>query len=218
MSGDRVIYSAIAGARDLPRPIAPPPGWRCVLFTDRTSAPGWERQPITVFDIDPARTAKVYKVMPHRFFPGIAYSLWIDGNILPASAPDDLVDRYLASDDIAVHRHPDRDCVFDEADVCARLGLDEAPVIEAQMNRYRRAGYSRGAGLAALGVVLRRHTDAIRTLNERWWQEIETGSRRDQLSFDVTSRALGLRYATFDSHCFDGPLFDYVPHRSAIAP
>jgi hypothetical protein len=171
-----------------------------------------------MFDIDPARTAKVYKVMPHRFLPGVAYSLWIDGNILPACHPGDLVNRYLAGADIAVHRHPERDCVFDEADVCARFGLDEARVIDEQMDRYRRAGHPLAAGLAALGVVLRRHTDAVRALNERWWQEIETGSRRDQLSFDVTSRALGLRYATFDSHYFEGPLFDYRPHTSAIAP
>jgi hypothetical protein len=46
-------------------------------------------------------------------------------------------------------------------------------------------------------VILRRHTDAIRHLNEAWWNEIVRGSRRDQLSFNYVAWKLGLRYATF---------------------
>ena len=46
-------------------------------------------------------------------------------------------------------------------------------------------------------MILRRHTDAIRRLNEAWWNEIVRGSRRDQLSFNYVAWKLGLSYATF---------------------
>ena len=217
LRGERVLYSAIAGGRDVARSAAALPNWRRVLYTDGPSAPGWETRPIEASDTDPARTAKVFKVLPHRFFPAAEYSLWIDGNIVPDCDLNGLVDRYLTRCDIAVHRHPERRCIYDEADTCIALGLDSADVIGAQMDRYRRAGHPASAGLAALGVVLRRHTASVRTLNERWWREIQHGSRRDQLSFDVVARMTGLSYATFESHYFEGPLFRYYPHASVPA-
>jgi len=33
------------------------------------------------------------------------------------------------------------------------------------------------------GVLIRKHTDRVKRLNERWWAEICRGSLRDQISF-----------------------------------
>lgn len=65
------------------------------------------------------------------------------------------------------------------------------------MARYRAEGLPEDAGLIEAPVILRRHTDAIRRLNESWWGEIVRASRRDQLSFNYVAWKLGLRYGTF---------------------
>ena len=52
-------------------------------------------------------------------------------------------------------------------------------------------------GLVEAPVILRRHTAAIRALNEAWWAELVRGSRRDQLSFNYVAWKLGLSHAKF---------------------
>lgn len=209
----RVVYTAIFDdyeVLDDPGPI--PEGWSRVCFTDTLDHPAWRIVRMEPPVADPWRSIKILKLLAHQVFPNAEYSLWIDGNFSVRCDLDALVSTYLHDADIAVHAHPDRDCVYDEALVCMSLQRDAAVTMYAQMLRYAFEGFPRHAGLVAGGVLLRRHTEAVRALNELWHREVEGGSRRDQLSFNYAAWRLGLRYSVFDSHLWNGPLFANRPH------
>ena len=53
--------------------------------------------------------------------------------------------------------------------------------------------YPKNNGLWANGVLIRKHNDPdIIKMNEMWWQEIQNGSRRDQLSAPYVAWKCGL--------------------------
>lgn len=148
---------------------------------------------------DPCRNAKIHKILSHVYFPDKEYSLWIDGSVkvlfpFPVSR---LIQMYLSDCDMALFRHCGRKCVYEEATTCVKMRLDDPVVMKKQVERYKSEGYPPNAGLSECTVLLRRHTDQIKRLNEMWWSEICKGSRRDQLSFDYVARACGVRVRHF---------------------
>jgi hypothetical protein len=139
---------------------------------------------------DPRLNAKIYKILPHLFFD-VKYSIWVDGNMFPKISKEELID-LLAGKDIAVIRHSERNCLYKEADLCLataknHINPDTQPLVD-QVARYRTENFPEGAGLAVCGMLIRRHTDTIKRLNEQWWSEICSGSFRDQVSFPYVFR------------------------------
>ena len=125
---------------------------------------------------------------------------------------DALVERYLADADLVFHRHPERDCVYEEALACVKREKDDPAVIARQVLRYAAEGFPRAGGLPATGVILRRHTSRIAAFDRHWAKEVEHGSRRDQLSVTHALAKKGVTYATFDSELREGPLFKWRRH------
>jgi hypothetical protein len=219
MSDRSIIYTAIAGGYDNLKPprddVSPGrpeddlPGQDVPLriaFMDNpdlyagTGCPGWQIEPMASSCMDPLMQAKRYKVLAHEVLPpGTEFSLWVDGSMEFSSRlrPDEMARLYLVDADLALFKHPIRNCLYDEAHRCDVVKLDDSAVMAKQMNRYRAQGYPRNNGLAECAVILRRHTPAVARLNEMWWKEIVEGSRRDQLSFDYVCWKLGMKYALF---------------------
>ncbi len=202
------LYTAILDGYDTlkPQPAEALGGIEQVAFLDEATAKscqgstrGWRIATMAPSHGDPHRAARLPKIKAHFALPNSAYSLWIDASIgIAAPFPlGRLVDLFLRDCDICVFRHYARHSIFEEAEACKAYGLDRADVIDAQVARYRSEGLPESAGLIEAPVILRRHTDSIRRLNEAWWDEILRGSRRDQLSFNYVAWKLGLRYATF---------------------
>jgi hypothetical protein len=136
----------------------------------------------------------------------------MDANYTVRCDLDALIERALRSADIAFFRHPQRDSVYAEAKACVTLGKDDPSVIASQMARYRAAGHRRSPGLVATGVIVRRHTPALREFGERWWAELDAGSHRDQLSAPYVLRRTGLRHAELGADPWRSDLFAYRPH------
>ena len=97
-----VVYSAITGGYDSPRNDI-----KC--FYDSS-----------LFK-DSRRDARMYKILSHMFVE-TDYSIWVDGNIFLLIDPKKLITS-LGSNDIAVVRHPNRDCVYSEAEIILLGGL-----------------------------------------------------------------------------------------------
>ena len=199
-----VVYTAITNSTNnydtLKRQKKDNDGTEFIAFLE-TPVPSdfWKFQQIhTKFD-DPNRNAKIHKILPHIYFPDKEYSLWIDGSVtirFPFSVSR-LAEIYLADADIALFQHHERDCIYDEADVCIQRKLDNQAVILKQIKKYRSENYPAHNGLGECTVLLRRHTDKIKQFNEMWWYEICNGSRRDQISFNYVVRKLGLKVNYF---------------------
>lgn len=209
----RYVYTSITAGRDLPGAPGPlPAGWRAVCFSDGGDHPDWEVRAVTEEGGSPIRNTRMHKLLPQRFLPDAEISLWIDANWTVACNLDRLVETYLDRADAAFHRHPQRDCVYDEAEACVRLKKADPEAIAEQVRRYRSRGYPRHNGLVATGIVLRRHTAPVERFCRRWWEELAAGSHRDQLSCSVALFETGLPFALFDWDLWDNPNFIRRPH------
>ena len=168
-----------------------------ILFTDLIVPveTAWEVRPACTLFADPRRNSRAHKILAHQYLSGYDYSLWIDGSIRLLASARDLVNTYLSDADVALFRHPERDCLYEEAAVCADARLDDAGVLAAQVATYRRAGHPAHAGLNECAVILRRHNAHTAAFDAAWWSEYCRHSCRDQVSVNYVLRVLGVRLA-----------------------
>lgn len=190
MGGSIQVYSAIVGTIDYPRN-------DIKVFTD-------------LIDVNHRRSARKYKTLSHKYVDA-DYSIWIDGN-LELKLPSEQIIEELGEFDIATIVHPIRDCVYQEAEAVKQLNKDLPEIVDAQMNRYRLEGYPEHNGMVASSMVVRRHTDRIKELNEAWWNEIKNGSQRDQLSFNYVCWKLGIKYKLLSGEWQNNKYYTYNQH------
>jgi len=214
----KVIYTAIFGDKDDLQPIEKQKGFDYIVFTDNPTLklPGFKILLCPSFYEDPTRNAKYYKILSHIVLKEYDYSVWIDANIkMTVKDMNVLLKNYLQNHDMAVHAHPERNCIYEEAKECIKLGKDKTQIINHQMDRYRELGYQEQNGLISAGILIRRHTSSISKLNEMWWEEIEHHSRRDQLSFNYVVWQSGFRYYIIPGHVRNHNVegFTLYPHK-----
>ena len=127
---------------------------------------------------NPRLLAREIKLKPHEFLPDHDYSIWIDSNF-------EIINPVLDfSYDIVTWKHPDRDCIYEEAKECIRLKKDDPEIIFKQMHKYRSENYPEHNGLLASGFMIRKNTEQVNKFCEEWWDEVKHNSIRDQLSFN----------------------------------
>jgi len=210
------VYTAITNKKDTLKENQNTKGAKFVAFTDFPfESKVWERRPVCNEYPDPVRNAKKHKILPHIYFPDAEYSLWIDGSITLKVPLEELIHKFLQNTDIAMFPHPYRDCLYDEAMACITFGLDDPDVIDSQINRYNLEGYLPHRGLFEATVILRRHTNEIRAFNETWWDEIQWGSRRDQISLPYVLHKTATDITTMEGFVHDeggNKYFDYERH------
>ncbi|HEV3364539.1 MAG TPA: hypothetical protein VG795_10460 [Acidimicrobiia bacterium] len=162
-----------------------PPPWRVVHAPARFARP--------------ALAAKVPKMMPPVGVPDV---VWIDASLQVTS--HSFVRNALAArhDGVAAFIHPRRDCIFDEAAVLLERASHGAPYadqpIKEQVAAYRAEGHPLHAGLYACGVLAwdLANPHAVE-LGRAWLAECERWSFRDQVSFPVLCRRLGITPGVF---------------------
>jgi SAM-dependent methyltransferase len=222
----KVIYTAIFGGKDeLIDPERVMPDYDYICFSDQDhSSKVWQviKQPPT--HADPVRSAKIYKILPHRYLADYDVSIWIDGNKYVRGDVDELVDAYLAKNSMAVFNHAElsadpRDCLYEEAAELLRLDeagkiKDNPDLIKKQVSRYREEGYPEKNGLISGMVLIRKHNDPLlRETMEAWWKEIEQGSRRDQLSFNYVAWKKKFSFSFIPGDSRNNKYFGHRPHK-----
>lgn len=151
---------------------------------------------------NPHYSSRLYKILSHIYDPG-EWSVYVDADIfLPEGMEEKLIEELNESGmAVGVFKHPWRDNIFDEAEEVVRLGKDEAKNVTDVMEYYKEHEYERpDMGLAACGVLVRNNYLAG-DFNERWWMELCTGSKRDQLSFPIAFYGF--------IHYFGGNIYDF---------
>ena len=213
-----VVYTAVFGdiGDCLRRPQNVPPEVPLHAYTDEVTEPtpsnGWTLLPPVWHDEDPRRRNRHHKLLSHRLYPEAEYTLYVDGSLTPHVDPNELIERYLGRYDICLFKNAGRNCIYEELEACTRWGKDDPAIMRSQIDRYRSEGYPAGHGLVEAGAVLRRHSQTIHKLNEAWWHEVSTGSKRDQLSFNYVAWKMSLEYATFAGRATYNPYFAWREH------
>lgn len=157
----------------------------------------WHRHEYVSFSLDPKyknrRDAKIYKICPHLFLPGYDYYIWMDATHTLEADPEELVEEYLKGSEIAVFQHPERDCIYEEANLVKQIGFDHANLIEDQLDFYREMEYPEHNGLYELPARIQKNNGRTKQLGLMWWEQICMFSSRDQISFPFVCEQLNIK-------------------------
>jgi hypothetical protein len=183
-----VVYTCIIGEYDNLKEVAQPEkNIEYICFSDMPlESKTWKVKPIPSFlkTFSPAKIARCIKILPHLFLSEYSTSLWVDGSIEVLGGVKEFIDQNL-KDYFAIPKHPDRICVYEEAEAVIRLNKDAPEIVERQINEYRNNGYPSNNGMVQSGIIIRNHNDKrCIMLSEIWWKEVKEYSKRDQLSFN----------------------------------
>jgi tetratricopeptide (TPR) repeat protein len=214
-----VIYTAIAGGIDrLREPKEITPGADYICFTDNPNINSsvWEIRPLpmTEYQTDNVRWAKMIKLLPHLFLSDYELSVWVDGNISIERDITDFVAISLSRYNAAFFKHPEnRLSIQDEANVCIKLKKDDPNIIKQQISDYQAAGLPMNAKVVAGMVIVRRHNEQnIKLIMDDWWDEIKKYSRRDQISFPFVAYIHKFSYQVIEDNVRDNPYFKWSKH------
>jgi hypothetical protein len=232
-----VIYTAIFGGYDtLKEPAAQDLPCDFICFTDMKLPPCVGAWRIVAIRRDPRLhprlQAKRFKLMSHRVFPRgrLAWrytpmerrprfdlSVWIDGSVRITS-PRFVGDmrRKVVDGDWAMFVHPDRDCIYEEAQVSIGMRKYRSQPVISQVDSYRAEVPPHG-GLYAGGVIVRREPPSERVLaaNEAWWAENVNWTYQDQVSLPYVLRRLGgPEPVPIRENLWENSWFEILPHAS----
>lgn len=127
------------------------------------------------------KKAREVKTNIHTFEPDSDYWLWIDNNCKLQVDPHEFIP-YLSNCDIVVMPHPERSNIVEEAQILYKWKPEQSQGIQEAINHYYANGYV-PTDLYETKVLMRRNTERVREFNSLWWEQIQTHSIRDQISF-----------------------------------
>lgn len=182
------------------------PDIKSFLFTDDPSlvSDGHEVLPVPFWSSDPKRMSLYVKVHCPRIMreldPSITHVLWIDGNKTLNVPPSEYLQFELADGLSAVnaYRHSARRTVSEEIDEVSRKNYAPSALLEAQkegMLKKLDLGDLSDLELSETPLVLYSMAEfkKLDNLSTIWWNEIESYTSRDQVSFDFSCRCAGLQ-------------------------
>jgi len=185
------VFTVIFGKYDiLHGPYAGIGSYDFYCVTDDPSAvrAPWKAIVVDPGNIDPSKLNRLFKFFPHRFLSGYEKSVYMDGNVAVLRDPAPFLREQGNDSPVLCLRHPQRNCVYEEAEACVAKGKDDANTIRRQMERYRAEGLPERLGLSQNNVIVRRHSDrSLDALMMAWWNELCSESRRDQLGLPYAS-------------------------------
>lgn len=209
MRKDVVVYTAITRGYDgLKMPATVSDRCNYVCFTDDPTIDGrglWDVRPFPNPELDQVRKCRQLKILPHVFLPSYKSSIWVDGNIQITGDIDELIVKHFdkPGPEFLSFKHPWRNCIYDEAEAVIknRKGIEDSSGemrVRKQMAKYEREGMPKKNGLIESNVILRKHTPEVNGVMEQWWEEVQTHSRRDQLSFNYVAWKNKFQYGLLD--------------------
>ncbi len=205
----KVVYTCICGDYDsLISHSYTRDDWDYICFTDnqkllKTGHKQWTIHPLKYSERDHTRNNRWHKIFADKILAGYGISLYIDGNIdIKNSELFDYIDRQLIHEEtktLVINKHTERNCIYQEAEVCKALRLDSESVIDNQMSIFRQLEYPEFGGLTENFMIYRRHyNEQVKEIMEDWWWWVSNYSKRDQLSFNFVIWNRGFKIYLFE--------------------
>jgi hypothetical protein len=204
----KIIYTVLMGSYDdLKEPLIITPGWRYICYTNRKDlkSESWEIIPMSLQITKQARKLKI--ITPFEYDTCI----WIDASIEINCNLDKFLKDYHKGN-FTIMRHPLRKCIYEEADACIYRRKDDPQIIRDQINKYKMSGYPSNNGMVATGLIVRDNDKRIKEFCNRWWDEVNTHSKRDQLSFNYVIYYFPVRYNLISYDILDDKEFKIYLH------
>lgn len=213
------IFTCATGGYDQPLPYESfVDGAAYRFFTDAPRDAGfWRTAPLAIGASDPVKAARFHKTQPHVVLPDADIAVWIDGNISIVGDIAPYIRRVVdAGASFGRVAHPWRATIGEEADLIDALELENPEVVRAQLAAQRAEGYADQDGLTETNfLIMDLRRPETRAALDLWRRQIETFSRRDQLSFDYARWKAGASAVSlFDDGVSvrNNPDFAYFAH------
>ncbi|MBA0721773.1 hypothetical protein Golax_009278, partial [Gossypium laxum] len=137
----------------------------------------------------------VPKLLLHRIFPNVRYSIWIDGKLRLVVDPYQILEKFLwrQNANFAISRHYRRFDVFVEAEANKAAGKYDNSSIDEQVDFYKQEGltpYSEAkfpitSDVPEGCVLVKEHIPITNLFTCLWFNEVDRFTSRDQLSFAI---------------------------------
>lgn len=160
------------------------------IITDReiSASSVWKKVNTNIFedlirDMSNIEKNRFFKINPHLIFSDYELSIYIDGNVQVISDLTEFIYK-IGKSGIALHKHRERDCVYEEAREVLLLNRDSNSNILEHIQHIANTRMPKQNGLFECNIIVREHNnDICKTIMNRWWKEFREHSNRDQISF-----------------------------------
>lgn len=138
--------------------------------------------------LHPRMRAKYFRTHPYEFFPNSDYVIWIDGSakLQRNDSIEFFINHMKEKSDIMTWKHPDRDCILDEAKFSLWIKFkkyESLPLVE-QAEHYISLWYPEHYWLSATWLLVTRPSHKIIEFFHERWNECLEWTYQDQISFD----------------------------------
>lgn len=125
------------------------------------------------------------KLHPKNFFEGYDYAIYLDGNVRVVSDIRTFIKRCSTEIGIAMHIHRERNCIYEEAEVCKMLGRGNVEKINEQIEKYQKEEFPKKYGMNEATIIVSnlKNDNAYKLLDEWYLEFINSESLRDQLAW-----------------------------------
>ncbi len=210
-----IAVTAIYGGYDQPKPHPEHRDvdeWRCYTDNPDLTSPHWNVIHSPLPFANPRMNAKWHKTHPPADAERV---LWLDGSVVLTNP--EYVDEIMSGLDIAplaMFRHPDRDCIYDEAYVSSLMTKYQGHDVFGQVEKYRTMyGWPQHGGLWAsttFGCIPR----LFAPFGAAWFTHCELLTYQDQLSLPVLLERYGLKPEPINGNLWRNDWFGVAHHAS----
>lgn len=149
-------------------------------------------------NVDPVygsrRNAKLPKILGSFLLPGYDYYIWHDNHCEVFMDPTRIITDILGDKDMALFKHPRRDCVYEEINEVAQSTFDTSDNLDAVRNFLRSVNYPEHSGLFELTSFAYKSSHKISEAMWAWWELLCRFSSRDQITFPYIANKYGITY------------------------
>ena len=189
---------------------------RYVCFTDNKDLTSETWEIVHDFsDIPPDLLNRWYKFHPHLLFKESKATLYLDSNIKIFTDPYEIFEYFeTIEQDMLMPLHPERNCIYQESEVCYVHGKIDRESKDYLINRFISEGYPRNNGLFEMSIIFSKHTESFKKCMEQWWYFFCNIARRDQLSFCFCAWLTETKLQGLDFHMQSvNKYFFRLPHK-----
>ncbi len=207
------FVTSIYGDYDKLKSISGPEDVEFICFSDKdVRAEGWKTLVTGSLMDNPRMDAKRFKLTTHRYLEHDIF-VWVDGSMRVNDVAG--IVNFINQDmflQLAMFKHPIRDCIYEEAVVSKLMPKYQGTPIKEQVEHYWMQGHPKHAGLYAAGFFIRENTFHINRMFEQWMEENERWSYQDQLSLPVVLREAEISVQELPGSLYENDWFSIEPH------
>ena len=139
-------------------------------------------------------------------------AIWHDSSIqMDCDKINELIS-YAKEFSLSTFRHG-REDVYLEAIACIETNKDRPVRIAQQMKRYHQSGLKAHSGLFETGIIVLNVKKFMGSeLQQAWWNEINHGSRRDQISLPYAEMVSNTKIGILEGSGHQNPYSEYIGH------